>query len=207
MLVSCPGSPRPALLCPYILTSWPSFSKARSQGPDHPKRRQTSREKPKASSFLPLGCSVQSFHCWWGRARCGGCPVSEGHPVPLQVDSSWMASRSLSSSCCPSPPPIKTWPNLGRGGGCTGDGSGRKQPAGMGGGRGAGRRVPAMPGPRRPRPGCQWLSSFWPSPHGSFTHLSPPRSPRPSSPPTAPLRSPCCPFRTARPPAAPSPCH
>lgn len=85
-------------------------------GPNLPKRRQTSQEKPKASSFLPRSeLPLLARLC-----QVRGRPVSEGHPIPLWADSSWMASESLSSPCHPLVPPPKTWPNLGRGGGGTG---------------------------------------------------------------------------------------
>lgn len=138
MSVSHPRPPRPALFCPSILTSWPSFSKARSQGPNLPKRRQTSQEKPKASSFLPRGPPRAELPLPARLCQVRGTPRLGRTPSPALGRLPGWPPRVSHPPVTPSPPPQdlarpgERW----RG---TGDGSGRERPAGSGG-RGAGVR-------------------------------------------------------------------
>lgn len=207
MLLSCPGSRRPALLCPFILTSWPSSQKPGARAPTIPKEDRHPEKSQRQVLFCPWAAPFRAFIADGAVPGAGGA-LSQKDTLSRSRHTllGWPlgASRPPVAPVRPPPRPGPTW---GEEEGVQGTAVAASSLRGWVGGRGAGRCVPATLGPRRLRPGCQRLSRFWPSPNGSFTHRSPPRSPRPSSPPTAPLQSPCCLFRTARPPAAPSPCH
>lgn len=177
--------------------------KSQEPGPNLPKRRQASQEKPKASSFPPRSeLPLLARPC-----QVRGRPVSEGHPIPLWADSPWMASESLSSSCHALVPPPRPGPTWGEEEGEQGMAAAVSGPRGAAGGQGCGAAHHGHARATTPASRLPVAFQCLALPHGGVTHLSPPWSPRPSSPPTAPPWSPCCPCRTARPPAAPSPCH
>lgn len=94
----------PEALWPPIITSGPEFSKPEGRA-TLSKRRQTSRETPKASSLPPLGCRVQSSLCWrgWGR------PAVENGPSPSGRS---CHTNSEKVSCPPLPSLVPPTPDL-----------------------------------------------------------------------------------------------